>query len=312
MATYLEFRNSGDIVTLTIEVVWVEGLDSLQHLVVLLIHELMVSTSAVPWVEGVVTDDGESLLGQRRLVLDDVVQILIVTPREHHVVKTTARAVDSELGAVDLVVVIGILLEGLGTVDDSVVESKADGEGVADNVPLALSIEEEEQLSQIMDQTGQLHPSGLAIASDSLCRLEQVVNLRERGVGVRLVDQGVQPLHSFPDAHLRASLGVELVASLEVVGDSLLGVLLLVEVLHAVTGVLVLAELGLVLALIEFRFIIESLLFLLFLQVALQNIDLVNVVRQALQGQSITILLERSDRSLSNGGFRDCSGGHCD
>lgn len=42
----------------------------------------------------------------------------------------------------------------------------------ADNIPLALGIEKEEQLSEVMDETSDLHPLGLTITTDGLSGLE--------------------------------------------------------------------------------------------------------------------------------------------
>ena len=61
--TYLEFFDPWDVVALAVEIIWVECLDGLQHLVVLLVHEVPVCTSRVERVEGVVSDHGESFVG---------------------------------------------------------------------------------------------------------------------------------------------------------------------------------------------------------------------------------------------------------
>lgn len=50
---------------------------------------------------------------------------------------------------------------------------------------------------------------------------------------------------------------MEFVAGLQVVGHGLLGVLLMIEVFHAVAGGCVLAELGFVFGLVEFGFVVE-------------------------------------------------------
>ena len=63
----------------------------------MLVHELVVGTLVVPRVEGVVADHSESFIGESRLLLGDVVEVLIVTPGEHNLIKTTARAVDTVL-----------------------------------------------------------------------------------------------------------------------------------------------------------------------------------------------------------------------
>lgn len=45
-------------------------------------------------------------------------------------------------------------------------------------------------LTEIVDQTGKLHPIRLSILTDRLGSLEQVLDLRKRSVGVTVVDQG--------------------------------------------------------------------------------------------------------------------------
>jgi hypothetical protein len=43
---------------------------------ILLVHEVIIRSLAMPWVEGVVADHGESLLREARLLLADVIEIL--------------------------------------------------------------------------------------------------------------------------------------------------------------------------------------------------------------------------------------------
>lgn len=104
-----------------------------------------------------------------------------------------------------------------------------------------------------MDEARQLHPPRLPIPPDGLCALEEVLNLGEGRVWVRLVDEGVELLHGLPDGQAGPRTGgaVEAVPGGEVVRDGLLLVLLAVEVLDAVTGAFVLPEGGLVLCGVE-------------------------------------------------------------
>lgn len=303
---YLEFLGAGNIVALAVQIVWVERLDSLEHLLVVVVHQLVVRTGVVPGVERVVADHGEGLVRKGGLVLDDVVEVFVVAPGEHDVVQTAARAVDSELGVVDGVVEVLVVLEGLAAVDDALIEATADGECVSDDIPLTLGVEEVEQLAQVVDETGQLHPAGLAVAADGLGGLQEVLDLGEAGVRVGLVDEGVELLHGLPDGHLSAGLGVELIAGLEVVGHGLLGVLFLVEVLDPVAGVFVLTELGLVLVLVELGLFVQTLLLLL--HAVLEDVDIVNGVRQLLKSLSVTLGVEhRGFRSYGDRCHCDCN-----
>ena len=82
-----------------------------------------------------------------------------------------------------------------------------------------------------MYQSSQLHPIGLSIPSHSFGGLQQVLDLGELGVGITLVDQGVELLDSFPDGHASSLLVVKLFTRLQVVIEGLFGVLFSVEFL---------------------------------------------------------------------------------
>lgn len=254
----------------------------------MIIHQLMVSTSRMPRVERVVADHGEGFRRESRLVLDDVVEVLIMSPGEHDIIQTAVRAVDAELRAVDLVPVVRVILKGLGAVDNAVVKGTAHGEGIADNIPLATGVEEEEQFAEIVDQARELHPARLAVTPDGLGGLEEVVDLREGSVRVRLVDERVEFLHGFPDGHVRAGLGVVVLAGFEVVGDCLLGVLFLVEVLDAVACVFVLSELRLVFGLVELGFFVQ----VFFIQVVFEHVHAVDGVGYVLEGLAVSCGVE--------------------
>ena len=118
----------------------------------------------MPRVERVVADHSQSLIRKKRLILEDMVQVLIMSPRQHDIVHTTARLIDAIRGVVLRVVVIRVPLHGL-RVNDLVAEGTADGEGIAHDIPLAGSTIEEEKLAEIVDQTGDLHPAGLAVSA---------------------------------------------------------------------------------------------------------------------------------------------------
>lgn len=90
---------------------------------------MRVCALAVPGVEAVIADHCEALLGQRALVLQDGVEVLVVPPREHHVVQPAVRRVDPVRRGVDGVVCIRVGGEGLG-VDDLVGEGAPDDEGI--------------------------------------------------------------------------------------------------------------------------------------------------------------------------------------
>lgn len=243
-----------------------------------------------------VADHGKGLIGEGGLVLDDVVEVLVVSPREHDVIKTTVGRVDAELGVEVGVDSIRVSLGKALRVDDLVRESTTNGESVANNVPLSLSLElgkEKHQLAKVMDEASELHPSRLAIAANSLSRLEKMLDLGEGGVRVGLVNESVELLHSLPDGHLRARARgvVEAVAGSKVVSNSLLVVLFPVEVLDAVGSIGVLAEGVLVLLLVELGGFI-----------VLDHVDIVDLVGENLESLAI----------MAGEVVNDGTGSHCE
>jgi len=114
-----------------------------------------------------------------------------MSPAQHEILEAAALCIDAQPGAVDGVSGVGVTREGLG-IDDACGEGAADDEGVAHDVPLALRAEEEQQLAQVVDQGGQLHPARLAVAPACFGGLQEVRELRERGVGIGGVDEGVE------------------------------------------------------------------------------------------------------------------------
>lgn len=149
-----------------------------------------------------------------------------MTPGDHDVFETASGLVNTVLSHELGVVVVWVRLECV-RVDDLVAELASDDESITDNVPLSIGAEEAEKFTEIVDKTGQLHPVGLAVTSDSLGSLEQVFNLTDRCVRVRLVDEGVEHLHRFPDGHAGTFGLSELFPNTDVVLESLLSVLFL-------------------------------------------------------------------------------------
>ena len=244
--TYLELLHPRHIIALAVQIIGVKRPDGLQHALVLGVHEAPVRAGRVPGVKAMVADHGKGLVRQRRLRLGNVVQVLVVAPAQHDVIHAAAGSVDAVFAAVDGMARVRVGGKGV-RVDDGAIEGTANGEGVANDIPLALRVEEEEQFAEVVDQACELEPAGLAVATDGLGRLEEVLDLGEGGVRVGFVDEGVEFFHGLPDGHLGAGLVLEVVAGLEVVGDRLLFVLLTVESLDAIAGLFVLPEFGLVL-----------------------------------------------------------------
>jgi hypothetical protein len=167
-----------------------------------------------------------------------------------------------------------------------------------------LSIEEEQELAQIVDQASELHPAWTAVTTHGLGGLQKMFDLTEFGVWVGFVDQGVQAFDGFPDGHLSSGLVVEIISGFEVIGHCLFGVLLLVEVLHSVTSILVLAELSLVFLCIELGrtpvfFILLS--DILLRSLVCRNVRRFDLVAECFESQTITVSAElRKMRGLLN------------
>jgi len=89
-----------------------------------------------------------------------------------------------------------------------------------------------------------LHPLGLSITSHGLGRLQEMLYLGERGVGIALVYQCVQLLDCLPDPHSRADGRMEGLAGREAVLQGLLLVLFFVQGFDLRRGGDVLAEAG--------------------------------------------------------------------
>lgn len=68
-------------------------------------------------------------------------------------------------------------------VDTTLVKFGSHNECVSDRIPLTLGAEKVEQLAKIMYQARHLHPFRLAVFADRFGGLQQVLNLRNLGVG---------------------------------------------------------------------------------------------------------------------------------
>lgn len=68
-------------------------------------------------------------------------------------------------------------------VDTALVKFGSYDESVPDGIPLTLGAEKVEQLAKIMYQARHLHPFRLAVFANCFGGLQQVLNLRNLGVG---------------------------------------------------------------------------------------------------------------------------------
>ena len=160
-------------------------------------------------VERVVADHGQALLGE--VVPDDVVEVFVVSPGQVDIVEPAVGLVDAAWGLVFGDLRVGVLVEELGE-DDLVGEAAADGEGVADDGPLRLA-EEAEDLAEVVDEPGEDRTSAGGRRGGSPRRSASGARSARVGVGVAVVDEGVEELHRLPDAHVRRVRGEVLRAS---------------------------------------------------------------------------------------------------
>ena len=126
---------------LAVEVVRIEALHPLEVLTILIVEKVLVLALAVPRVKAVETDHVQRRQGH--VVLDDVVEVLVVTPREMDAVQAAATLVNAELCLQVVFLEIGVVFEKFGE-DNAVRVLAAHGERVADNALLRLAPEAED------------------------------------------------------------------------------------------------------------------------------------------------------------------------
>jgi len=93
-----------------------------------------------------------------------------------------------------------------------------------------------ENFAEIVHQAGQHHPPGMPVAADRLGGLEAVLDLREIGIGVALVHQGVEVVEGLPDAHLGPGAAGVLALFIEDKLARLVGVVETIEFAHSRRG----------------------------------------------------------------------------
>lgn len=151
-----------------------------------------------------------------------------MSPAEDSVIQAAMGLIDPQLRLQFGVVRVRVGRKGIG-VDDLSGELAPDDECIADDVPLPLGAKEAEELAEVMDEPGELHPVGLAVPPDRLGRLEEVLDLTDGRVWVRLVDERVEHLECLPDGHAGVDLAEDLFPDRQIVRERLLLVLLLAD-----------------------------------------------------------------------------------
>ena len=137
-----------------------------------------------------------------QVILDDVVDVLVVAPRQVDAVEAGVFLVDAEARGHHGVPAVGVQVKIFG-IDAPIGELAADRERIPDYRPLRFA-EMAEQLSQVVDQAGDDQPAWLPGAAHRLCGLQRVFDLREVHVGIAVVDERVEKLERLPHVHARA------------------------------------------------------------------------------------------------------------
>jgi len=107
---------------------------------------------------------------------------LIMPPTQQNVVQSTVWLVHTILGRVHGVSRVWVVLERLW-VNDLVRKLAPHDEGVADDVPLTLRPKEEQEFSQVVNESGDLHPLRLSVSPNGFRGLQQMLDLRNGRLG---------------------------------------------------------------------------------------------------------------------------------
>src|SRR5439155_9226095 len=89
---------------------------------------------------------------------------------------------------------------------DLVRKRTTDRERIADDRPLGLA-EQAQNLTEVMNQTGQNEPARVSVAANRFRHLQEVLDLTETDVGVAIIHERVEELHRLPDAHAALAQG---------------------------------------------------------------------------------------------------------
>ena len=168
----------------------------------------------------------------RHIVLEQVVQVLVVAPGHVHLVQPAVSAVDAQFAVVAAVLAVRVGGKKLG-VDDAVRVPAADREGVAHHRPLRLA-KQAQHLAQVVHEAGQHKPVGVAVGADRLGGLQQVADLGQVDIRVRLVDQGIEVVQPLPGRHFPLPELQPLVFFAQHEIDRLVRVVVAIELAHPV------------------------------------------------------------------------------
>mmetsp|Transcript_7539 Transcript_7539/g.19429 ORF Transcript_7539/g.19429 Transcript_7539/m.19429 type:complete len:335 (+) Transcript_7539:455-1459(+) len=182
----------GDAVALGVKIKLVKLADPRQHGLVLLALKLLVRVPSVPWVEGVKPYHVHAFVWNCcTVVAEHLVEVFVVPPREHQVIKAAAFLVDPKLGAVHRMLAIGAVLKSFRE-DNCWRRRTANNIGISDGGPLGLAVKCHD-LAEVVNQPRQVEPVLVRmLLPDALGGLEGVHNVGKICVGIALIHHLVE------------------------------------------------------------------------------------------------------------------------
>src|SRR3954453_11497190 len=145
--SHLQLLRIRNIITLAIQIIGIESPNSIQQLMIMLIHKLMISALPMPRIKRVIPNHSQPLLRNQRLIFNNMIKILIVTPSKHNILQPTPRRINAVLRTINRIVIILIILERLLAKDNPLIKGTTNSECITNNIPLPPSTEEEEQFA---------------------------------------------------------------------------------------------------------------------------------------------------------------------
>ena len=153
----------------------------------------------VPGIERVEAQHVERFVAE--VGLHDFGDVAVVAEGHVHVFEAAVGLVDAVERLILGHELIGVFCEVLGE-DDVGGPGAADGEGVSDDAPLWFAVETKTLAEVVEMKLGEDHPARLTVTTHGFGGLQEMLDLREVGVGVAVVDEGVEELGCLPDGLL--------------------------------------------------------------------------------------------------------------
>lgn len=175
-------KNFGQVGTLSafgIKIVRIEFANELEHLFVVLVHEVAIGAVAMGRIKRVVAQHVLRFLGN--IVARDLINVLVVAERKMNFIEAAIRFVDAIFGLILRNFAVGVGGEEFGENDVRRI-SAADRERIAHDGPLRLPVKAK-NFSEIMQKTGEDKPARITIFANCFGSLQQVLDLGEIGVG---------------------------------------------------------------------------------------------------------------------------------